>query len=714
MVTIINGSTTKPASTLQLIDFFTEHTEYSGVLYTGYPVMGGVGGPLSIDAVWVSKEKGVVVFCLEEGKELDNSKIQEVQDESYGRIYSKLVGYKTLMKGRKLQVKISVVTFAPGRDDADQFGDEEYPVCASNTLESCLFRSGECVDEKIYEETVSIIQSVSSIRKGVKKRIVNDVNSRGSKLKALEDSIANLDNRQGRAVIESVDGVQRIRGLAGSGKTIVLALKAAYLYAKHPDWKIAVTFHSRSLKGQYKRFINSFVQEQTGEEPDWENLEIIHAWGATGKRSDDGLYHRFCMQHGCECLNLMEARRRFGSGSEFAGVCEDAVSKVPSPLPMYDAILIDEAQDFPSSFLRMCYVMLRSPKRLVYAYDELQNLRDTEMPSPEKLFGVDQNGAPLVSLSQKNQDCMLEVCYRNSGPVLTTAHAIGFGLYKVPSPGMTTGIVQMFERPNLWEEVGYKIASGCLSPGETVDLYRPSETSPDFLSSHSPIDDLIQFVVFDTKGDQDKWVAEQVRKNLVDEELMPIDVVVINPNPVTTKDNVAPIRAMLYDQNIATHVTGVDTTPDVFFDEENKSVAFTGIFRAKGNEAGMVYVVNAQECCAEQIWGASLARNRLFTAITRSKAWVRVVGVGEGMKKLQAEFDAIKQNQFHLKFRYPDETELKRMRRINRDMTKDEERQLESKRRDLAELVAGLKNGSIMIDDLNPVDVAALKDILGR
>ena len=31
---------------------------------------------------------------------------------------------------------------------------------------------------------------------------------------------------QSKAVIETVDGVQRIRGLAGSGKTIVLALKA--------------------------------------------------------------------------------------------------------------------------------------------------------------------------------------------------------------------------------------------------------------------------------------------------------------------------------------------------------------------------------------------------------------------------------------------------------------------------------------------------------
>ena len=44
----------------------------------------------------------------------------------------------------------------------------------------------------------------------------------------LEKSIATLDQQQNRAAIETVEGVQRIRGLAGSGKTIVLAIKAAY------------------------------------------------------------------------------------------------------------------------------------------------------------------------------------------------------------------------------------------------------------------------------------------------------------------------------------------------------------------------------------------------------------------------------------------------------------------------------------------------------
>ena len=51
---------------------------------------------------------------------------------------------------------------------------------------------------------------------------------------------------------------------AGSGKTIVLALKVAYLHAHHPDWTIAVTFNTRSLKGQFERLINLNSEVEVG------------------------------------------------------------------------------------------------------------------------------------------------------------------------------------------------------------------------------------------------------------------------------------------------------------------------------------------------------------------------------------------------------------------------------------------------------------------
>src|SRR3712207_8954592 len=49
----------------------------------------------------------------------------------------------------------------------------------------------------------------------------------------------------------------------------------------------------------------------------------------------------------------------------------------------------------------------------------------------------------------------------------------------------------------------------------------------------------------------------------------------------------------------------------------------------------------SQDCNASSV-NLARVRNRLFTAITRSKAWVRVTGVGPGMVELMEEFAAIK------------------------------------------------------------------------
>jgi len=76
--------------------------------------------------------------------------------------------------------------------------------------------------------------------------------SRGGILRRLEQEIANLDQWQKTAAIGSPEGPQRIRGIAGSGKTVVLALKAAYLHAQNPTGIL----RSLSTRG---RFISSFT-----------------------------------------------------------------------------------------------------------------------------------------------------------------------------------------------------------------------------------------------------------------------------------------------------------------------------------------------------------------------------------------------------------------------------------------------------------------------
>ena len=356
----------------------------------------------------------------------------------------------------------------------------------------------------------------------------------------------------------------------------------------------------------------------------------------------------------------------------------------------------------------------RKPRGLCHD-DELQNLTHEGLPSPEDIFGLDQKGSPRVSLDGGSQnggqrDIMLDKCYRNSRPILVSAHSLGFGIYRDPPSWGQTGLVQMFDRPELWTDVGYKVLSEDLALGKDIRLARPPETSPAFLESHSPIDDLIQFHKFDDHTAQAEWVASQIETNLTGDELKHSDIIVINTNPMTARTKLGPIRADLLARDIPSHLAGVDTKADVF--RQSGSVTCAGIYRAKGNEAAMVYVVNADEAHTSTA-NLGHVRNRLFTAITRSTAWVRVCGIGPRMASLIDEYEHVKNEKFELSFRYPTQRELEHLTLVHRDMSDKEQQDWEKRLKSVAGLVDDLQHRRLLIEDIDAEQLATLRDLLG-
>lgn len=719
-LSVIRGATQKPAASKKLVDVLAKVNDLEGELYVGYPILGSSEGKHPIDALLISRNHGIVVFDLVEGALGD---FRDRQDDAANRLEARLRSHSGLVERRKLVPSLRAVSFGPalGVGDASNTSDE-YPLLISDQQILDYFASLEKTDsdERIYGQTLSALQNISTIRSSRSKRTVTKTDSKGAKLKVLEDTIATLDHTQSRAVIETVRGVQRIRGLAGSGKTIVLALKAAYLHAQYPNWHIAVTFNTRSLKGQLKRLINTFCISQTGEEPDWDHIRVLNAWGASGGAQREGLYYQFCRDNGLPYYDFMSAKNQFGGNDKaFDGAVSEALAALQGdPKKLYDAILVDEAQDFPPSFLRMCYEMLNHDKNLVYAYDELQNLAGQSVLPPEQIFGEKRPGEPRVKLTEESEngarrDIILNVCYRNSRPVLTAAHALGFGIYREATEGKTTGLVQMFDVPQLWTDIGYEVTDGNLAANQKVTLRRTSESSPRFLEDHSAAEELIQFIKFASREEMNAHLVQAIKQNVTEDELRHDDIVVINPDPTSTRKLSGPIRAALQAEGIDSHLTGVDTDPDVFFLQDKDSVTFTGIFRAKGNEAGMVYVINAQDCDAATLNLAKL-RNQLFTAITRSKAWVRVLGFGPGMDRIESEFRRVVDEEYRLKFRYPTDEERKQLAIVHRDVSDAERKGIEAKKGGLAEIVRGLESGEVHLEDFPPDTIEKLKGLLGN
>jgi superfamily I DNA and RNA helicase len=690
MINTVWGSTDKPISSKRLAALLARDATLEGTLYIGYPIIGTPEGSFPIDALLVSPTKGVVLFSLVEGRTLGD--YGAAQDEAFNKMQAKLLQHQALVRGRRLIATINTVTFAPAVSHLASYVDGDHPLCDADSLQEVLDELA--ADEpQVFPALVSVIQAISTLRRGRKKRDLRNPESRGTKIKALEDSIANLDTQQGAAVVETFDGVQRIRGLAGSGKTIVLALKVAYLHARHPEWLIAVTFNTRSLKKQFEHLITTFVLEQANEEPDWDKVRILNAWGAPGGNQRTGIYFEFCRDHGVEYFDFRTAQARFGADHQFEGACDAALQSVKTLNPKYDAILVDEAQDFSPNFLLLCYEYLKEPKRLVYAYDELQNLGTRSLPPVEDIFGKNPDGSPRVTLHQAEpgrpkQDIILDICYRNSRPVLSTAHALGFGVYR------DKGLVQIFENKNLWLDIGYKVMSGSLDDGQQVSLSRTTRSSPEFLERHSSVDDLICFQEFESVREQTVWLVESISRNLGEDELLPDDIVVINPDPLTTREAVQDARKALLERGINSNLAGVTSSADIF--SEPGTVTFTGIFRAKGNEAAMVYVINAQDCFSASLpRSVARVRNRLFTAMTRSKGWVRVLGVGHSMSALRSEFEKVKAANFELRFRYPTEAERKQITIVNRDMSKTEQAIVDQKRNSLLDIIESLESGNI-------------------
>jgi superfamily I DNA and RNA helicase len=669
----------------------------SGTVYIGYPVVAAGGKPVFVDALLTCIEHGVVVFDFPGS--LDSEEAREEARKHHDSLFIALeLQLKRqdtgLVASRQLTVGINLLSFSVALPE-ELTQESEF---ATPTTLAMRLRHFPAISQQALLRVNAAIQRVTSLRPVAKRTEVTKSESLGRTIQRIEKEIANLDSWQKAAAIEMPEGPQRIRGLAGSGKTIVLALKAAYLHARHPDWLIGVTFHTRSLYQQFRTLVTRFSLAQLGEEPDWTKLLIIHSWGSARQ---PGVYSLIAQHVGRPVRDFMDAKIAFGRDDAFDGVCQELERAIleSSISPLFDALLVDEAQDFPTSFFRLSYLATKNPKRITWAYDELQNLSQYLIAPLSELFGEGADGHPNVpdltnAPNQAKQDIVLPVCYRNTPWALTTAHAIGFGIYR------QEGLTQWFNEPDVWDAVGYEIKAGALTPNSYVDIARRPGASPSYFAELLTAESAVQWRAFTDATDQAQATAAAIKQNLDADELRPSDILVIFADPRKVPQDAAELIAALEAQGLESHIAGVTSSVDELFVED--SVALTGIYRAKGNEAPMVYIMNAQYCFDGL--GLIRRRNILFTAITRSRGWVRVFGYGDGMEGLQKELETVRQHQYHLQFRIPSAETLARLRRLHRDRPPDAERRLKRVTSNVEELLELVAQGEIEREDI-PADL---------
>ena len=80
----------------------------------------------------------------------------------------------------------------------------------------------------------------------------------GSAMRIFDRQIKTLDWEQEKVAIQIAPGPQRVRGLAGTGKTVLLAMKVANIHKHYPNARVLFTFHTKSLYDQARHLIEQF------------------------------------------------------------------------------------------------------------------------------------------------------------------------------------------------------------------------------------------------------------------------------------------------------------------------------------------------------------------------------------------------------------------------------------------------------------------------
>jgi hypothetical protein len=203
-----------------------------------------------------------------------------------------------------------------------------------------------------------------------------------------KDVVAVMDKRQESLAKTMGAGHRVVRGVAGSGKTLILAYRAKLFAEIYPQQKFLLTCYTRTLASELRELLSGYDNVEV------ENLDrlMTSAIGAVEDLSAPGY----------------EADR---TGEEQAGVALEALRR--GALTRYRAVFLDEAQDFGTNALRFAVSLAddRFNDVLVVA-DAAQNVfrRDFSW----KQAGIQAQGRTHV----------LRRNYRNTREILDFAHAL--------------------------------------------------------------------------------------------------------------------------------------------------------------------------------------------------------------------------------------------------------------------------------------------------
>jgi hypothetical protein len=249
-------------------------------------------------------------------------------------------------------------------------------------------------------------------------------------------------------------GPRLVRGVAGSGKTIVLANNLARRIARglgtgetlfelerHP--RLLAVCYNRTLAPLLRQKIDLAFRQRTGRPLPDDILEVCHFNRLLWKLSTRGLWRYQKVEMANDEARVDRYLADLEHVREHQTDLIDAVA--------YDAIYVDEGQDFLEGDFRLlkglCRTEPEGEPNLCIFYDDAQNLLGRARPNWKSLG--------LTILGGRSH--IMTECFRNTRPIIETAFNVLYGRFAGSREGVPTrefGDVGTLEEKGLIEDRG--------------------------------------------------------------------------------------------------------------------------------------------------------------------------------------------------------------------------------------------------------------------
>lgn len=179
-------------------------------------------------------------------------------------------------------------------------------------------------------------------------------------------------------------GHYMVTGIPGSGKTVILLARAIHLIKENPNWKILILTYNKSLsyklKSKLDKMAENFKNDINNRDINIDNIEVRH-------------FH--------EETSILLGRKRKPANIDTTTWFRETVVEEASikAKPIYDAVLIDEYQDFYISWIELALKLCKEyedknhkiVKNLFLAGDRLQSIYNKNDISWSSI-GIDMRG----------------------------------------------------------------------------------------------------------------------------------------------------------------------------------------------------------------------------------------------------------------------------------------------------------------------------------